>query len=50
MQTLVPATICHHGRIRIATKRAIEFIDLTDRIDALVAEAGGETIAGFDRS
>ncbi len=40
METLVPAAICHHGRIRVATERAMEFIDLTDRVEALVAEAG----------
>ncbi len=40
MQTLVPAAICHHGRIRVATARAMEFIDLTARIEALAAEAG----------
>jgi secondary thiamine-phosphate synthase enzyme len=40
METLVPAAICHHGRIRVATERAMEFIDLTVRIEALAAEAG----------
>ncbi len=40
METLVPAAICHHGRIRVATDRAREFIDLTARIEALTAEAG----------
>ena len=40
METLVPAAICHHGRIRVETERAIEFIDLTTRIEALTAEAG----------
>ncbi len=40
METLVPAATCHHGRIRVATERALEFIDLTDRIEALAAEAG----------
>ena len=39
-ETLVPAPICHHGRIRLTTGQAIEFIDLTVRIEALVAEAG----------
>lgn len=43
MQTLVPASICQHGRIRVATGRAVEFIDLTDRIEALAAEAGIHT-------
>ncbi len=40
METLVPAATCRHTRIRIATARALEFIDLTDRIEALAAEAG----------
>ena len=42
METLVPAAICHHTRIRVATARAMEFIDLTARIEALAAEAGIE--------
>jgi secondary thiamine-phosphate synthase enzyme len=41
--TLVPAAICHHGRIRVATGRAMEFIDVTARIEALAAEAGIHT-------
>jgi secondary thiamine-phosphate synthase enzyme len=40
METLVPAAICRHGRIRVATGQAMEFIDLTARIEALAAEAG----------
>lgn len=40
METLVPAAICRHGRIRIATERAMEFIDLTARVEALATEAG----------
>jgi len=40
METLVPAAICHHTRIRVATERATEFIDLTARIEALAGEAG----------
>jgi thiamine phosphate synthase YjbQ (UPF0047 family) len=40
METLVPAAICHHTRIPVATKQAMEFIDLTTRIEALAAEAG----------
>ena len=40
METLVPAAICHHGRIQVATSRAMEFIDLTARIEALAAGAG----------
>ena len=40
METLAPTAICRHSRIRVATERAMEFIDLTDRIEALAAEAG----------
>jgi secondary thiamine-phosphate synthase enzyme len=40
MQTLVPAAICHHGRIRVATREAMEFVDMTARIEALAVEAG----------
>ena len=43
METLVPAATCHHGRIRVATERATEFIDLTDRIEIMAAEAGIHT-------
>lgn len=39
METFVPAPTCHHRRIRIMTERTMEFIDLTDRIEALAAEA-----------
>ena len=34
-----PAT-CQHARIRIATERPMQFIDLTDRIEALAVQAG----------
>jgi secondary thiamine-phosphate synthase enzyme len=40
METLAPAATCHHNRIRVTTGRAMEFIDLTDRVEALVAGAG----------
>lgn len=40
METLAPAAICHHSRIRVATGQPMEFIDLTPRIEALAAEAG----------
>ena len=40
MEMLVPAAICHHARIRVATERATQFIDLTDRIEALAAAGG----------
>lgn len=43
METLVTTAICRHRRIRIETGRAIEFIDLTDRIAAIAAEAGIRT-------
>jgi len=39
MQTLAPASI-NHARIRLATARATEFIDLTDRLERFVAGAG----------
>jgi secondary thiamine-phosphate synthase enzyme len=40
METLASAAICRHSRIRIATERAMQFIDLTPRIEGLAAEAG----------
>lgn len=40
METLVPAAVCHHARIRLTTERPMEFIDLTARIETLAAEAG----------
>ena len=40
MQTLVPAAICHHARIRVKSAEPLEFIDLTARIETLAAEAG----------
>src|SRR5262245_16817567 len=43
METLVPAATCQHARIRVTTGRPMEFIDLTDRIEALIAEAGIRT-------
>lgn len=43
MKTLVPAAICHHARIGVASGQAMEFIDLTTRIEALVTEAGLHT-------
>jgi secondary thiamine-phosphate synthase enzyme len=39
METLAPAAICFHSRIRITTDAAMQFIDLTARIEALAAEA-----------
>lgn len=40
METLVPAAVCHHARIRVATERPVEFVDLTSRIEELAATAG----------
>jgi secondary thiamine-phosphate synthase enzyme len=40
MATLVTPATCHHARIRVTTERPVEFIDLTDRIEALAAQAG----------
>lgn len=43
METLIPATTCRHSRLRLGTSRAMEFIDLTDQIEAQVAETGIRT-------
>jgi secondary thiamine-phosphate synthase enzyme len=40
MAMLTPASTCRHARIRLTTRHPTEFIDLTDRLDRLVAEAG----------
>lgn len=41
METLVPAArTCRHTRIRIETRQPTEFIDITDRVEAVVAAAG----------
>ena len=40
METLARTSTCRHTTIRITTERSTEFIDLTDRLEALVAEAG----------
>jgi secondary thiamine-phosphate synthase enzyme len=40
VETLAPAATCRHERIRVTTELPMEFIDLTDRIEALAAEAG----------
>ena len=40
METLAPAPACRYSRIRVETRRATEFIDLTDRIDASLSELG----------
>jgi len=43
METLAPTSTCRHTRIRIATARPTEFIDLTDQVQALVADLGMAT-------
>jgi secondary thiamine-phosphate synthase enzyme len=40
METLAPASLHRHTKIRIATERPTEFIDLTAGLEALVLEAG----------
>jgi secondary thiamine-phosphate synthase enzyme len=40
METLAPTSIYQHTKIRITTERPTQFIDLTDRLEALIAEAG----------
>src|SRR5262245_65656651 len=40
METLAPASTYAHTTIGVVTEQATEFIDLTDRLEALVAEAG----------
>ena len=40
MDTLAPASLHRHTSIRITTEQPTQFIDLTDRLEALVAEAG----------
>jgi secondary thiamine-phosphate synthase enzyme len=43
METLVSPTTCHHARFRVATERAVEFIDVTDRIQTIAARSGVHT-------
>ena len=40
METLAPAAACRHSRIRVETSRPAEFVDITDRIAASVADMG----------
>ena len=40
METLAPTPTVRHTRIRITTQRPTEFIDLTEPLEAIVAEAG----------
>jgi secondary thiamine-phosphate synthase enzyme len=39
METLTPAPACRHIRVPISTTRPTEFVDLTDRLQQLVAGA-----------
>ena len=39
METLSPAPACRHIRLRLSTRQPGEFVDLTDRLQGLVAEA-----------
>ena len=43
MPTVAPAFTCHLASFVVATPRATAFVDLTDRLDRLVAEAGIRT-------
>ena len=39
MDTLTPAAACRHSRLQITTRQPTEFVDLTDRLQLLVADA-----------
>ena len=39
METLSPASACRHSRLQITTRQPTEFVDLTDRLQRLVADA-----------
>ena len=43
MESLSPASTCSHTRIHVTTSRPTEFIDLTDRLQSFVSEAGLRT-------
>jgi len=43
METLAPTMVQRHCRIRVVTRHATEFVDLTDRLEALVAHTGTQT-------
>jgi secondary thiamine-phosphate synthase enzyme len=45
METLAPAFVYRHTRVRITTERSTEFIDLTDSLEALLAES--HIVTGF---
>ena len=40
MEMLTPASTCRHARIRLTTRHPTEFIDVTDRLERIVADAG----------
>ncbi len=40
MDTLAPGSTCRHAKLAVTTTRPTEFIDLTSRLERLVAEAG----------
>jgi secondary thiamine-phosphate synthase enzyme len=40
MEMLSPASTCRHARIRLTSRHPTEFIDLTDRLERLVRDAG----------
>lgn len=40
METLTPGSTCRHARIRLTTGRPTDFVDLTERLEGLVADAG----------
>ena len=40
METLTPGSTCRHARIRLTTDHSTEFVDLTERLESLVADAG----------
>jgi secondary thiamine-phosphate synthase enzyme len=43
MHTLTPAATCRQTTLRVATTAPTEFVDLTERLEALVAELGLST-------
>jgi secondary thiamine-phosphate synthase enzyme len=40
METLTPAWTCSHARLHMTTSQPTQFIDLTDRLERLVTDAG----------
>lgn len=40
METLIPASACRHATTHVTTRHPTEFIDLTDRLERLVADMG----------